>query len=631
MLAKRPAQTTLIRRLHAGIATDPPGDSMTSTSSLPRRPRWRSLALLALILAPLLWPLERLAEHYYRNELLSQNRQTLDLYVANLLGTLHRYETLPQILGDLPGLRATLANPQDSAAQNNANQLLMNISQQTGAEVIYLMAPNGDTLAASNWDKRDSFVGRNFAFRPYFSNAMAGNLGRFFGLGTTSAKRGYFFAAAVREGNTVIGVLVVKVDLDLTETLWGKTPEQLLVTDHNGVVILTSNPNWRFRATRPLSEEEKQAIVAIQPYPTRDPRPLQLDDNGWLTQTQHIDETGWSVSILAPKVLVSRPVRTVVAIGGATLLVVMLLLGIMMQRRRHYLDRINFEGKARRDLEVRVVERTADLEGLNRRLRQEVLEREHAQQELFRAQDELVQAGKLSALGTMSASISHELNQPLAAIRSYAENAEVLLDHQRTDDARGNLKLISELTGRMASIIAHLRAFARRDRHAPESVALQPALDDALALLAKRRRAMDVELIRDLPDATLWVQAGETRLRQVLGNLLANALDALTEKGPPRKLWISAEHNAEGVNLYIRDNGPGFSREALEHAREPFFTTKTRTQGLGLGLAICDTLMRALGGELLFANHPEGGALLTLRMRTGASGVSLQPPEDLSA
>jgi two-component system C4-dicarboxylate transport sensor histidine kinase DctB len=601
------------------------------TTSLPRRPRWRSLALLALILAPLLWPLERLAEHYYRSELLSQNRQTLDLYVANLLGTLHRYEVLPQILGDLPGLRTMLANPQDKQTQEQANQLLMNTARQTGAEVIYLMAPNGDTLAASNWDKQDSFVGRNFAFRPYFSNAMAGNLGRFFGLGTTSAKRGYFFAAAVRDGNTVIGVLVVKVDLDLTETLWGKTPEQLLVTDHNGVVILTSNPNWRFRATRPLSEEEKQAIVAIQPYPTRDPRPLQLDENGWLTQTQQIDETGWSVNILAPKILVSRPVRTVVAIGGATLLVVMLLLGIMMQRRRHYLDRINFEAQARRELEARVIERTSDLEGLNRRLRQEVLEREHAQQELFRAQDELVQAGKLSALGTMSASISHELNQPLAAIRSYAENAEVLLDHQRTDDARGNLKLISELTGRMASIIAHLRAFARRDRHAPESVALQPALDDALALLAKRRRAMDVELIRDLPDATLWVQAGETRLRQVLGNLLANALDALTEKGPPRKLWISAEHSAEGVNLFIRDNGPGFSREALEHAREPFFTTKTRTQGLGLGLAICDTLMRALGGELLFANHPEGGALLTLRMRAGASGVSLQPPEDLSA
>ncbi len=604
---------------------------MTMTSDVPHRPRWRSLALVALCLAPLLWPLEHLAERYYRGVLTNQNRQTLDLYVANLLGTLHRYETLPQILGDLPALRAALAAPGDKPTQENANRLLRDITLQTGADVMYLMDSDGLTLAASNWDQRDTFVGRNFSFRPYFFDALAGKLGRFFGLGTTSVKRGYFFAAPVREGNRVMGVLVVKVDLDHTETLWGKTPEHLLLTDQNGVVILTSNPEWRFRATRDLTEAEKKAIIAIQPYPTRDPRPLRLDEKAWLTQSQAIEETSWNVSILAPRALVDRQVRTVVAIGGAALLVLMLLLSLIMQRRRHYLDRIAFEAKARRELEMRVVERTSDLEGLNSRLRQEVLEREQAQQELVRAQDELVQAGKLSALGTMSASISHELNQPLAAIRSYAENAEVLLDHQRIDDARGNLKLISELTGRMASIIAHLRAFARRDRHAPESVALQPALDDALALLAKRRRAMEVELIRDLPDATLWVQAGETRLRQVLGNVLANALDALTEKGPPRKLWISAEQTSEGVNLYIRDNGPGFSQEALARAREPFFTTKTRTQGLGLGLAICDTLMRALDGELLFANHASGGALLTLRMRAGASGANLQPPEDLSA
>jgi two-component system C4-dicarboxylate transport sensor histidine kinase DctB len=604
---------------------------MTMTSDVPHRPRWRSLALVALCLAPLLWPLEHLAERYYRGVLTNQNRQTLDLYVANLLGTLHRYETLPQILGDLPALRAALATPGDKPTQENANRLLRDITLQTGADVMYLMDSDGLTLAASTWDQRDTFVGRNFSFRPYFFDALAGKLGRFFGLGTTSVKRGYFFAAPVREGDRVMGVLVVKVDLDHTETLWGKTPEHLLLTDQNGVVILTSNPEWRFRATRDLTEAEKKAIIAIQPYPTRDPRPLRLDEKAWLTQSQAIEETSWNVSILAPRALVDRQVRTVVAIGGAALLVLMLLLSLIMQRRRHYLDRIAFEAKARRELEMRVVERTSDLEGLNSRLRQEVLEREQAQQELVRAQDELVQAGKLSALGTMSASISHELNQPLAAIRSYAENAEVLLDHQRIEDARGNLKLISELTGRMASIIAHLRAFARRDRHAPESVALQPALDDALALLAKRRRAMEVELIRDLPDATLWVQAGETRLRQVLGNVLANALDALTEKGPPRKLWISAEQTSEGVNLYIRDNGPGFSQEALARAREPFFTTKTRTQGLGLGLAICDTLMRALDGELLFANHASGGALLTLRMRAGASGANLQPPEDLSA
>ncbi|MND53085.1 C4-dicarboxylate transport sensor protein DctB [compost metagenome] len=572
-----------------------------------------------------------MAKHYYQGELAGQNRQILDLYVANLLGTLHRYETLPQILGDLPALRAVLADPIRLETLTNANRLLKNIATQTGAEVMYLMDAKGNTLAASNWDKHDSFIGRNFAFRPYYTEAVAGRLGRFFGQGTTSAKRGYFFAAAVRDGDEIIGALVVKVDLDHTETLWGKTPEQLLLTDHNGVVILTSRPDWRFRATRPLTDAEREAITAIQPYPTQTPQPLNLNEQAWLIQTQAIEETGWQVSILAPRTLIDRSVNTVVAIGAAALLVLMLLLGLIMQRRRHYMDRIDFEAHARQELEKRVIERTADLEGLNSRLKSEVLEREQAQQELVRAQDELVQAGKLSVLGTMSASISHELNQPLAAIRSYAENAEILLDHQRTDDARSNLKLISELTGRMASIIAHLRAFARRDRHAPESVALQPALDDALALLAKRRRAMAVELVRDLPDATLWVQAGETRLRQVLGNLLANALDALTEKANPRRLMLSAEQRDGNVYLYIRDNGPGFTSEALARAREPFFTTKTRTQGLGLGLAICDTLMRALGGELLLGNHPEGGALLTLQLRMAKPGANLQTSEDPSA
>ncbi|MBF8727691.1 sensor histidine kinase [Pseudomonas fulva] len=604
---------------------------MIAKNTPPRRPRWRSLALLALCLVPLLWPLHHLAERYYRQELASQNRQTLDLYVANLLGTLHRYETLPQILGDLPALRGVLADPFRLEAVTNANRLLKNIVQQTGAEVMYLMDVSGNTLAASNWDKHDSFVGRNFAFRPYFNEAMAGHLGRFFGQGTTSAKRGYFFAAAVRDGERIVGVLVVKVDLDHTETLWGRTPEQLLLTDHNGVVILTSRPEWRFRATRPLTAAERQAIIAIQPYPTQAPQPLVISDDAWITQTRAIPETGWQVSILAPRILVDRSAQTVTAIGAGALLVIVLLTGLVMQRRRHYMDRIDFEARGRQQLEQRVAERTADLEGLNARLKSAVLERENAQQEAVRAQDELVQAGKLSVLGTMSASISHELNQPLAAIRSYAENAEILLDHQRTEDARGNLKLIGELTGRMASIIAHLRAFARRDRHAPESVALQPALDDALALLAKRRRAMAVELVRDLPEATLWVQAGETRLRQVLGNLLANALDALTEKANPRRLWISAEQQDDCVYLSIRDNGPGFSRQALEHAMEPFFTTKTRTQGLGLGLAICDSLMRTLGGELLLANHPEGGALLTLKMRVAPPGATLPNSEDSSA
>ncbi|WP_312713881.1 sensor histidine kinase [Stutzerimonas nitrititolerans] len=595
----------------------------------PRRPRWRNLALLALLLAPLLWPLQQLAERYYSNELIEQNRQTLDLYVANLLGILSRYEVLPRILGDLPALRAALHGAEEPAVRDSANRLLKKLHRQTGADVIYLMDLEGTTLASSNWDDPDSFVGRNFAFRPYFRQAMEGQgrLGRFFGLGNTSGKRGYYFGAAVYEDEKAIGVLVVKVDLDHTETLWGNTPERLLVTDNFGVVILTSQPEWRFRATRGLEEDEREQIRFDQPYTTLNPRHLTLDIDSWLIQSRELKEIDWTVRILAPVSLVERPVRTVVAIGAATLLALLLWLGLLMQRRRHFIERLALDTRARQQLERRVQERTRDLEALNRRLKVEVLEREQAQQELVRAQDELLQAGKLSALGTMSASISHELNQPLGAIRSYADNAGVLLDQQRNEEARDNLKLISELTARMASIIAHLRAFARRDRHAPERVALQPALDDALALLAKRRQALGVELIRDLPEATLWVQAGETRLRQILSNLLANALDALKERPPERRIWLRAERNEDGVLLTLRDNGPGFSTEALQRAREPFFTTKTSTQGLGLGLAICDTLARALDGELTLANHPEGGAQLCLYLRSADPGVTF-PSED---
>ncbi|EMC2293245.1 two-component system sensor histidine kinase DctB [Pseudomonas aeruginosa] len=593
--------------------------------------RWRSLVILALLLAPLLWPLQYFAERYYSEQLAEQNRQTLDLYVANLLGTLRRYEELPQILGGLPVLRQALQQPGDPLLQKIANEALADIRRRTGADVIYLLQPDGTTQVASNWAQADSFVHRNFAFRPYYREAMQGRLARFFGLGTTSIKRGYYFASAVKEGSRIIGVLVVKVDLEHIERLWGNSPEQLLVIDNYRVVILSSREDWRFHASRPLSAAERDEIHANIPYPVQDPKPLRLQQSAWLSQSRTLPETGWTVSIYAPRTLIERPVRSVLLIGGATLLALLLLLTLLTLSRRHYLDRIALEAEAKRQLEERVLERTRELENANAQLQQEVHEREQAQRELMRAQDEVVQAGKLTALGTMSASISHELNQPLAAIRSYADNARVLLDHQRTEDARGNLEQISDLTTRMASIIAHLKAYARGARRAPENVQLQPAIEDALSMVASRRRAMNVELLRDVPDAPLWVQAGETRLRQILGNLLTNALDALAEKAPPRRLWVIASQDQHGVTLTLRDNGPGFSEDALAHAHEPFFTTKTTAKGLGLGLAICDNLLRALGGRLEMGNHLEGGAVVRLHLLPGVPGVAAMPQEETRA
>ncbi|HHX35979.1 MAG TPA: sensor histidine kinase [Gammaproteobacteria bacterium] len=592
------------------------------------KPRWRNLLWLAFFFLTLLWPIQRLVESYYLEGLQRKNGQTLDLFAANLLGTLQRYEVLPQILGRLPDVQQALLAPTDQQAVHTTNRLLQHIQLQTGADVIYLMDTQGLTLAASNWDAERSFVGNNFAFRPYFSDAFNNGSGEFFGLGNISFKRGYYFGGAVYAEDTVIGVIVVKVDLDFTETLWGQTPEQLLVTDKNDVVILTSQPDWRFNATRDLTVPEQRSVAQHKPYTSITPQRINLKQQDWLTFAKRLDKIGWQVSILAPRRLINQPVRTAMAVVTASLLAVLLLLGLLMQRRRHYLERIAMDAHAKSILEESVRTRTQDLQTLNSRLKQEVLERESAQQELVRAQDELVQAGKLSALGIMSASISHELNQPLAAIRSYTDNAKILLDQQRTVEVRSNLDLVAQLTERMASIISHLRAFARRDRLASEHVALQPAIDDALALTANRQRSLHVEIIRDIPDATLWVEAGETRLRQVLSNLISNALDALSEKNTPRRIWLETQVQDGWVVLVLRDNGPGFSDEALQQACEPFYTTKTSARGLGLGLAICATLTKALKGRLLLANHPEGGAEVTLYLREIQSSVNLRSNED---
>ncbi len=592
------------------------------------KPRWRNLLWLAFFFLTLLWPIQRLVENYYLEGLQRKNGQTLDLFVANLLGTLQRYEVLPQILGRLPNVQQALLAPSDELAVHTANQLLKRIQVQTGADVIYLMDANGLTLAASNWDAQRSFIGNNFSFRPYFRNALQGETGVFFGLGNTSFKRGYYFGSAVYADGVVIGVIVVKVDLDFTERLWGQTPEQLVVTDKNGVVILTSHADWRFTATRQLTEQEQRSVAEHQPYTSIHPSRINLKPQDWLVLEKPLDEIGWKVSVLTPQSLINEPVRTAMAVVTASLLAVLLVLGLLMQRRRHYLERIAMDTHAKAVLEESVRTRTQDLQTLNSRLKQEVLERESAQQDLVRAQDELVQAGKLSALGVMSASISHELNQPLAAIRSYTDNAKILLDQQRTLEVRNNLDLIAQLTERMASIISHLRAFARRDRLASEHVALQPAIDDALALTANRQRSLQVEIIRDIPDATLWVEAGETRLRQVLSNLISNALDALSERATPRRIWLNTQLQDGWVVLVLRDNGPGFSAEALPQACEPFYTTKTSARGLGLGLAICATLMKALQGRLLLANHPDGGAQVTLYLREIPSSVNLRSNED---
>ena len=599
--------------------------------------RHPGLAVSALVVAALLpFALARtaaFAESAARAEIRDQARRVLDLTRANLASEIRRHEAVPQLLARDQAVARFLASERHRGDVGAMNRRLQALNAVSGADVTYLMDTNGLTVAASNWNGETPFVGRNFAFRPYFSEAMGGALGRYFGLGSTSNRRGYYFAAPVRDGATVSGVVAVKVDVEAIEKRWAESRAEVLVSDPDGVVFMASRPPWVLRSLAPLDdatlarirESRRYDQAPIHPLPVSPPgRPDELviraPDGGeahYLVVSAAMPESDWTLRVLGDLRGVGPGVRRAVAGAGLGFAFLLLLIGFALQRRQRVLERLETEAATRLELERRVRERTAELERSNRRLTGEIAEREHAEAELRRTQAELIQASKLSALGEMSAGISHELNQPLAAIRAFAENAEEYLARERTGDAKANLARISALTERMARIIAALRTFARKDSAPPHGVALAPVLDDALAMLEARIEEQGVSV--NGPGATpgVMVLAEPVRLQQVLVNVLANALDAMREVSAPR-LDVAVQAGEDRVAVTVRDNGPGIAPERISDIFDPFFTTKDVDQGLGLGLSISYGIVAGFGGTIRAGNDPRGGAVFTVTLPRAA-------------
>lgn len=249
----------------------------------------------------------------------------------------------------------------------------------------------------------------------------------------------------------------------------------------------------------------------------------------------------------------------------------------------------------------------------NQRLSDEIEERRRAEANLRQTQDELIQAAKLAVLGQLAAGINHELNQPLAAIRAYGENARRFLALSRYDQADANLEQIVELTERMADISAQLRQFSRKSSERQETISVQACIDYALRLFQSRLREGNINIILDWPDETLWVKGDLVRLEQVLVNLIGNALQAM-KTSPSPQLTLGAHIHQQQVIISVSDNGPGIPEEHLGHIFEPFFTTKAPGSGLGLGLSISSRIMDDLGGKLQVVNQREGGARFTITL-----------------
>ncbi|WP_412929746.1 sensor histidine kinase [Halomonas sp.] len=609
-----------------------------------RRARQLLWLLVPLGLVVAMWQAALLARDQALQGLRQDAENELRLSAASLVGHLSRYDYLPGLLASREMVRRFLASPQ-SQDPMPLNRLLDRFRATAGVSDIYLIDRHGDTLAASNWHRPNTFIGQNYAFRSYFQEAIAGHAGRFYGLGVQSRERGYYFSAPVWLDDTAPdaspdGVMVVKVLLDTLEASWAEQDAELLVTDEDDIIFMASRPELRMRALQPLSGDEREALLETRRYADEPlaPAGIEITDTpgehgqrvgfrrgplageDYLGLSRPMPAFGWEMHILKSLAPVIQAQWLAALLAGGLYGVVVLAGGIGWQRLRLRREREQFAERERRtlarvrdELELNVQRRTRDLVETNRRLSGEIEERRRAEERLRQTRDELVQAAKLAVLGQLAAGINHELNQPLAAIRAYAENASEFLARSRTEAASDNLAQIIELTERMAEISAQLRQFSRKSGDRPTSVSVPACFGYALRLFQSRLRDAGVTVERDWPAQEAWVRADLVRLEQVLVNLIGNALQAMARTEAPR-LQLGIEPHGEEVRIRVIDNGPGIAEAHLGRIFEPFFTTKSPGSGLGLGLSISARIIDDLGGRLAADNAPGGGARFTITL-----------------
>lgn len=547
----------------------------------------------------------------YGAELEEKGRASAELHRQIIRGWLDRYRALAPIYAHSPEIVRLLRWPQDGVQVELVNTRLEALNSASGASDTYVLDRGGNTIAASNWNEAISFIGKNFSFRPYFTEAMQGRLGRYFALGTTSGKRGYYFAFPVRDGGPAIGAVVVKVPVDRIEQELRASQNEVFVTDAAGVILLAGHPEWRMKTIHALSEEAISEISARRQFDPELLRPAPIsglsgadanlvravpDRSGvgaleFLHLSEAMTVEGWTLHLLLPTAEVRQRTLTLVLLVGA--LAAMLVLGLLLvrQRRRRLADRLAERDRAEAALERAVAERTADLR---------------------KTQSELVQAGKLAALGQMSAALSHEFNQPLAAVRSYAENAVAFLERGKQAQAEENLTRIARLTERMAQLSKHLTSFARKPKDSLEPVSLDAVLDEALSLMAGRIERAGAQIERLVPPG-LMVIGGPTRLQHVLMNLLGNALDASADRTPPL-IRLTGAAEGEAAWISVEDNGTGIAPEVMDTLFDPFVSTKAEGKGLGLGLSISYNIVRDFGGTIRAENIAGGGARLIVTL-----------------
>ena len=564
-----------------------------------RRPLLVQGALLCLLLAlsaAAFWFATTRATRLAETGIRDAAGETLGLQAETIVSQLDKQRFVPVVLARRREVTNLVAGspllPQDPALRS----VLEDTTWLSGSLDIAIAGPDGRILAGVT-----GLITETIADSPGLSVPTGqGRLGRS-SVKLANGKRAYGFSSSIRIGSRHAGSVIVLAPIEAIERAWTLSGKPVFATDSRQEIVA--------RDLQAIEFSNDEGLMAML-HPASLAAEIERDGERYALFTRAINPVGWRLHVLENlrPIAEARNQAALISLLGAALLMVAAM--GLANRWLNRIRQIRLERANAIRLERTVRERTRELSLANERLR--------------KTQQELVQAGKLAALGQMSAALSHEFNQPLAAIRSYADNAAQYLKRGRTTEAEDNVTRIAALTARMAAISKDLQNFARRPQERTMAVDLRDVIDGALELTAGRIAESRASVVVDLSDEPLLVRAGMNRLQQVVINLLTNALDAMaqsageTGSGPARKsrrggktpadLEITAHRRDERIFLLVRDHGPGFTAEVAEKMFDPFYTTKAVNQGLGLGLSISYNIIRDFGGKLTARNHPDGGA-----------------------
>jgi len=596
-----------------------------------RRARWHFGVAAAVLVCGLAAAAYLLAHEAGMDRLAGQLRDRLTLSQRAVESEIERFAYLPQVLGEDNRVLDLLTRP-SAVRVERVNAYLANVARHAQADAVYLIDRNGLTLAASNWDLPSSFVGHNYGFRPYFTDALELGRGAYYAVGVTTGVPGYFLSSRIDGPEGPLGVAVVKVDMSPLERVWAEAGEMTGVADSAGIVFLSGVPNWRYRPLYALSEADKTRIQAERRYDGNDvfaraPLVDALETEGLTSVNQEgLPRLALSTTLIAPKgwrllsALPSAPVRDqaqLVAGVVGLLTLVCLLVGLYGYQRRQ-LTRWKLEQNA--VLERRVAERTGALA-------REVEERKRAEDELRLTQDSLIHAAKLAALGRMSAAIVHEVSQPLSALDNTLAAASLHARNQNTEKSTASIQAGRDLLKRMQRTIKYLRTFSSRAKSLPsEPIALDQSIAEALDIVAPRAKERGVSPVLESTDSTIMAAVNAVRIEQVFINLLINAIDATASMGNSQ-VSVSLKQSGDMAMVEFCDAGPGIPQDIADQITEPFFTTKASGEGLGLGLSISRAILEDYKGTLTFSSAPGGGACATVSLPLASRSVKLEPAQ----